>query len=138
MGEGRNYATASNYQQAYLSKGGGRCMLQPVRHTLGADTWKLYNECVTALSSFSDEICIDSRVRRHRTCPAGGSSRLALVLLGSCGTWTSRALTPRRRGGQHSRVQTLLQCTAARREARASSSVVAAACSRCRLPPRTR
>ena len=41
MGEGRNYATASNYQQAYLSKGGGRCMLQPVRHTLGGARWAL-------------------------------------------------------------------------------------------------
>ena len=61
----------------------GRCQL-------GADTWKLYNECVTALSSFSAEICCESRVRRHKTCPAGGSSRPAL-LLGSCGTWTSRA-----------------------------------------------
>ena len=51
MGEGRNYATASNYQQAYLSKGGGRCMLQPVRHTLGGARWALTHGSCTMNAS---------------------------------------------------------------------------------------
>ncbi len=51
MGEGRNYATANNYQQAYLSKGGGRCMLQPVRHTLGGARWALTHGSCTINAS---------------------------------------------------------------------------------------
>ncbi len=105
MGEGRNYATASNYQQAYLSKGGGRCMLQPVRHTLGGASWALtHGSCTMNASQRFRAFQLRTALRRHSTCPAGSSGRPALVLLGSCGTWTNRALTPRIRAGQHSRV----------------------------------